>query len=194
MKLELGLTIYDTNAQLFFTIFRSNVSDEKETVEKKEVVKLKKLEAEETKLKELAVDFTSKVPEHEFSPAEVQLYLLGYRKSPAMAAQNVQEWVLRARQEKGHIKRADPWVSEEGFRRNNDITLSDNPTASVTLQDDAQSREMASAIALVETPVTTTDSHCCSCQVLDDIVTICREEEMPSVNYSPLPIGKSSFC
>ena len=71
MKLELGLTIYDTNAQLFFTIFRSNVSDEKETVEKKEVVKLKKLEAEETKLKELAVDFTSKVPEHEFGPAEV---------------------------------------------------------------------------------------------------------------------------
>jgi hypothetical protein len=38
MKLELGLTIHDINAQLFFTIFRSNVSDEKETVDKKEVV------------------------------------------------------------------------------------------------------------------------------------------------------------
>jgi chaperone BCS1 len=35
MKLELGLTTHDINAQLFFTIFRSNVSDEKETVDKK---------------------------------------------------------------------------------------------------------------------------------------------------------------
>jgi hypothetical protein len=113
------------------------------------------------------------VLEHEFSPSDVQLYLLGYRKSPAIAVQNVQEWVLRAWQEKGHIKRADPWVSEEGFCRNNDITPSDNPTASATLQDDVQSREMASAIALIETPVTTADSYYCSCQVLDDIMAIC---------------------
>jgi mitochondrial chaperone BCS1 len=59
MNLELGLTTHDINAQLFFNIFRSNVSNK---------AKFKKLEVEEeTELKELAADFASKVPEHAFS-------------------------------------------------------------------------------------------------------------------------------
>jgi hypothetical protein len=173
------------------SIFRSNVRDENEGADKAEnSSKLKKLGEEETELKALAADFARKVPEYEFSPAEIQLFLVGYRKSPAMAVQDVQEWVFRTREEKGHLNR-DPWASE-GFHSDNDISSSDKSTASAATEDGAQAREMASAIAPVETPVTTADSHCCSCQVLDDIMAIGRAEAMPSVNY-PLPAGKSGL-
>jgi chaperone BCS1 len=188
MKLELGLTTHEINARLFLSIFRSNVSDEKERAEDVEVLRPKKLEVKETELKKLAADFATKVPEYEFSPAEIQMFLLGYRKSPAMAVQNVQEWVVKTREEKGHIKRADFLVSE-GSDIDDDITPSDKSAAFATAQDDTQAREKAS------TTVTTADSHCCSCQVLDDIMAIWGREEMPSVNY-PLPVGKSGpvYC
>lgn len=139
-KLQLGLTTYDINAQLFISIFRSNISDKRKGAEKAEVVRLKKLEIEsETELKALATDFARKVPENEFSPAEIQL-LVGYRKSPAMAVQNVQEWVVKCRKEKRHVRRVDPWVSEERLRSDNDIAPSDKPTVSTTTQDDTRRR------------------------------------------------------
>jgi chaperone BCS1 len=177
MKLELGLTTYDINAQLFFTIFSSNVSNK---------AKFKNLEAEEeTELKEMAADFASKVPEHVFSPADIQLFLLGYKKSPAMALQNVQEWLVRAQEERGHVKRADPWVSEKRFRSDNHTTP---PDKTASLSATTQDGEMASALAAMEMPIPTINSHCCSCQVLEDIRGICAAKEMPSV-HSPLPEG-----
>ena len=48
---------------------------------------------------------------------------------------------------------------------------------------------MASAIATVETPIITTESHCCSCQVLEDIKRIYQGEERPSVSF-PFASGR----
>lgn len=62
---------------------------ENKGVEKADIARLKKLETEsETELKALAAGFARKVPENEFSPAEIQLFWVGYRKSPATAVQN----------------------------------------------------------------------------------------------------------
>jgi hypothetical protein len=174
MKLELGLTTRGVNSQLFASIFRSNISD-KEKADSEEG-------KEETMLKQLAADFASKVPEDEFSPADIQLFLLRYRKSPAMAVQNVQEWVVRARMEKSHTKRADTEVTEGLVHSDNDTTPVDEHIACTPTQD-APTGEMASRIALVETPAT--DSHCCSCQILDEIMAIYRADGMPTVNYPP---------
>jgi hypothetical protein len=181
IKLELGLTTHDINAQLFVTIFRCFASDDTEKADKaEEVAKLKKVEEKETELKKLAADFAGKVPEQEFSLAEIQLFLLRYRKSPAMAVQNVQDWVVKCREEKRHIRRADPEVSEEQFCSDNE------PLA----QDHRQAREIEIATAHMETPVTTADSHCCACQVLDDIMVFCQREGMVSVS-NLLPGGTS---
>ena len=40
-------------------------------------------------------------------------------------------------------RRADPWVSEERFRRDNEIAPLDKFTAPMNKQDDAQAGEMA---------------------------------------------------
>jgi hypothetical protein len=62
-----------------------------------------------------------------------------------MAVQNVQEWVVRAREERGHIKRADPCMAE-AFSSKYDITLLDESTVSAATEEDVQAKEMAGAI------------------------------------------------
>lgn len=189
IKLELGLTSHGMSAQLFCAIFESNVSDNEVTEGN---MKVGELEAEKnTKLKELAAEFAMQVPENEFSPAQVKLYLMGYRKSPSMAVKNVQEWVVRLREEK-RPNGADLSISE-GFRKGNDGTPPDNSTTPAASLDGAQDQGMRGAIAQVEFPIPATDSHCCSCQVLDDIMENCRAEEMPSV-YLPLHLGRATLC
>jgi hypothetical protein len=50
-------------------------------------------------------EFADKVPEGEFSPAEIQSFLVEIRESSRMAVENVEHWMTRTRQEKA--KRAD---------------------------------------------------------------------------------------
>jgi hypothetical protein len=124
MKLELGLTNYGMSAQLFCAIFGSNVSDNEVTEGN---MKVGELEAEKnTKLKELAAEFARQVPENESSPAHIKLYLMGYRKSPSMAVKNVQQWVVRLREDKRPVE-ADLRISE-GFHKGSDGTTPDNST------------------------------------------------------------------
>jgi chaperone BCS1 len=40
-------------------------------------------------LRKLMTEFANKILEQEFSPAEIQLFLLEYRQSPHMAVENV---------------------------------------------------------------------------------------------------------
>lgn len=47
-----------------------------------------------------ADEFAAKVPEHEFSPAEILSFLVQYRDSPSYALENVEDWVARTLQEK----------------------------------------------------------------------------------------------
>ncbi|KAH7114594.1 hypothetical protein EDB81DRAFT_669699, partial [Dactylonectria macrodidyma] len=51
-------------------------------------------------LERLADECAVKVPEREFSPAEILSFLIRYRDSPSCALENVEEWVARTLQEK----------------------------------------------------------------------------------------------
>jgi chaperone BCS1 len=173
-KLELGLTTREVNAQLFASIFRKSKSDKGKT-ESEEA-------QENAMLMQQAADFARKVPEYKFSPADIQQFLLGYRQSPATAVQNVRGWV----EQKCHTTRENPPMSEE-FRNDNEIELSDklktSPTADDGAQDGLQAKEMASVATPTEMPITT-HSHCCSCEILKDIIDICQQEEIPTVNLA----------
>jgi len=48
----------------------------------------------------MAEQFAEGVPEHEFSTAELQGYLLTCKKEPELAVQGVSEWVLQERKER----------------------------------------------------------------------------------------------
>ena len=48
----------------------------------------------------LAEDFAQGVPEHEFSTAELQGYLLTCKKEPELAVEGISEWIVQERKEK----------------------------------------------------------------------------------------------
>ena len=50
----------------------------------------------------LASDFADKIPEYAFSPAEIQSFLVDNRNSPFLSAKNVDDWMVRARKERGN--------------------------------------------------------------------------------------------
>ncbi|TFK37900.1 P-loop containing nucleoside triphosphate hydrolase protein [Crucibulum laeve] len=51
-------------------------------------------------LQELAMNFSGQIPEYEFSTAELQGYLLSWKKQPVKASENVIDWVEQERREK----------------------------------------------------------------------------------------------
>ena len=44
-------------------------------------------------IQKLASEFSNKIPERVFSPAQLQGYLLGYSTSPQLAVYEIQKWV-----------------------------------------------------------------------------------------------------
>jgi chaperone BCS1 len=270
MKLELGLTTHDINAQLFFNTFERSAPNDKDKAE------------EDKELKEIAEEFANKVPENEFSPAEIQLFLVANRKSPAMAVHSLQGWIAKVREEKttssipslgmttlhhngfsgksfgtidssaaqrapaltnntadnGAIAQdllsqdvattdvifasqsgifpynstaaqrapalsnytadgamaydavgryrhdwvAAPSPSESGGSgRVQNVALNEAHSSPATPQDCVQARETTNTVAVLETSKTVEKSHCCSCQVIEDIRGICMRERIPSV-------------
>jgi len=103
MKLELGYTNKDINARLFRALFMRD-----------DTLPDRSRQGDEVTLRKLMTEFANKMPEQEFSPAEIQSFFLEYRRSPHMAVENVQEWVVRTREGKRQMKRADSWVLQEG--------------------------------------------------------------------------------
>jgi len=103
IKLELGYTNQDINARLFCALFMRD-----------DTLPDGSQRGDEDTLRKLMREFASKIPEQEFSAAEVQLFLKEYRRLPHMAVENVQEWVVRTREGKKHMKRADSWMLQGG--------------------------------------------------------------------------------
>lgn len=52
------------------------------------------------KVERLSVEFSAKIPAHEFSPAELQGYLLKNKRKPEAAVEGAEQWVLDTRKEK----------------------------------------------------------------------------------------------
>ncbi|CAO3645551.1 unnamed protein product [Cunninghamella blakesleeana] len=56
---------------------------------------------EDDYLLNLAKQFSSKIPNHQFSMAHLQGYLMAYKRTPEVAVENVEEWVKKHFQNKG---------------------------------------------------------------------------------------------
>lgn len=58
-----------------------------------------------------AGEFAREIPEGEFSPAEIQSFLVEHRGSARVAVEKVQEWMERTRAERSKMARADSFVA-----------------------------------------------------------------------------------
>lgn len=74
------------------------------TVEKERLATAARLESERdeatAKVGLLASQFAAKIPAHEFSPAEIQGFLLKHKRSPTAAVEGAEQWVVETRKEK----------------------------------------------------------------------------------------------
>lgn len=70
----------------------------------------KPVEDDET-VEQCAREFSEKVPEREFSPAEIQSFLLEHRCSARSAVDRVLQWIDRTREERKKMKSGDSFVT-----------------------------------------------------------------------------------
>ncbi|KAH6884968.1 P-loop containing nucleoside triphosphate hydrolase protein [Thelonectria olida] len=91
MEVEFELVDRDLATQIYHFVFEQ--PDEVD-------LNREKWSKDQPVLERLADEFAAKVPEHEFSPAEILSFLVRYRDSPNSALDNVEEWVARTLQEK----------------------------------------------------------------------------------------------
>lgn len=106
-KFELGLADKEMTADLFRLVFKpmecdiallkSTQSDVLVGSGKNtKVHEAAMILGEEVKrVEQLAEEFAAKVPELEFSPAEILSFLMGYRQSPRQPIDNVEIWMRR---------------------------------------------------------------------------------------------------
>jgi chaperone BCS1 len=111
-KVELGLADKKMTADLFCFVFKPMEGDVAlpkdvqsdvlvRSGENTEVHEAAMSLGEEIKrVEQLAQEFAAKVPELEFSPAELLSFLMGYRQSPREAIDNVEIWMTRIREAK----------------------------------------------------------------------------------------------
>ncbi|KAI2468333.1 BCS1 N terminal-domain-containing protein [Annulohypoxylon bovei var. microspora] len=71
-----------------------------EAKEKREEEKAKRLAAEDARISALADEFSAKIPTHEFSPAELQGYLMKHKRNPQKAVENVEEFIEQTRKDR----------------------------------------------------------------------------------------------
>ncbi|KAK4032047.1 putative mitochondrial chaperone BCS1-A [Parachaetomium inaequale] len=100
-KIELPNADKDVIFRLFCMIFKKaegDIPDPKQPAE------------DDRTVEEFARDFAREVPEREFSPAEIQSYLVEHRGSARVAVEKVQEWMDRTRAERSKMARADSFM------------------------------------------------------------------------------------
>ncbi|KAH6675906.1 BCS1 N terminal-domain-containing protein [Halenospora varia] len=115
-KFELGLADKKMTAELFCYIFKPMEGDVAlpkdaqpdvlvRSGENREVHEAAMSPEEEVKrVEQLAQEFAARVPELEFSPAELLSFLMGYRQSPEEVIDNVEVWMMRIREERKKVK------------------------------------------------------------------------------------------
>jgi len=99
-KIPFGLASKEIIAELFRIVYQhSDDVTDKEVLVRDDVIE------------QQAVEFASKVPDLEFSPAEIIAFLLENRQSPSTAVEGVQQWMTKIREGKKEDKKADPPLS-----------------------------------------------------------------------------------
>ncbi len=76
-----------------------------------------------SEIAELAAQFSDHIPSNEFTPAEIQGFLLKHKRSPEAAVQGAEEWVKITKKEKEDKKQEQV---EEKKEKENDVTKKDS--------------------------------------------------------------------
>ncbi len=100
-KIELPNADKDVIFRLFYIIFKKAEGDATDPKQPAE---------DDGTVERFARNFTREVPEREFSPAEIQSYLVEYRGSARTVVEKVREWMDRTRVERSKIARADSFI------------------------------------------------------------------------------------
>ena len=69
-------------------------------------------------LNQMALAFSAEIPEHVLSPAEIQGFLMNWKKQPAEAVAKVKEWVeeiMKEKKDKAAAKLLDDAVTDKGI-------------------------------------------------------------------------------
>jgi len=114
-KIEFQLANKEMMTRLFTFVYDSKPEtsiEGNDSVESSDKIENGKLVKDEELLK-LAGEFAGKIPELEFSPAEIISLLLENKQSPQQAISNVDTWTEKIRDEKKRMKRADSWALHE---------------------------------------------------------------------------------
>jgi len=100
-KVELRNADRDMTRRLFCLVFKQSKDD---------ISDLEKPAEDDETVNRLANEFAHKVPELEFSPAEIQSFLVEHRHSPDKAMEKMKDWMTKVREERKKVKRAGSWV------------------------------------------------------------------------------------
>ena len=103
-KVELRNADRDMTRRLFCLVFKQLKDD---------ISDLEKPAEDDETVNRLANEFAHKVPELEFSPAEIQSFLVEHRHSLDKAMEKMKDWMIRVREERKKVKRAGSWVFQE---------------------------------------------------------------------------------
>ncbi|KAF3061785.1 putative mitochondrial chaperone BCS1-B [Daldinia childiae] len=111
MIVRFGLADEGMTAAIFRAIFARLDGDEApenttdaplhpEEREKQEAEKAKERADDDTRVNALAEEFSAKMPSHEFSPAEIQGYLMKYKRNAQEAIANIDEFITQTRKDR----------------------------------------------------------------------------------------------
>ncbi|PVH91198.1 P-loop containing nucleoside triphosphate hydrolase protein [Periconia macrospinosa] len=112
MKVEFQLADRDMISQLFFFIYGPKPSNEIDYNESGSSISQgeKDYVIQNGELHQLAQEFAAKIPESEFSPAEIMSFLLANKHSPRRAVAGVGDWMERNREERKRAPRTNSWA------------------------------------------------------------------------------------
>ncbi|KAI1416573.1 BCS1 N terminal-domain-containing protein [Hypoxylon sp. FL1857] len=130
MIVEFGLADEEMTSSIFRAIFARLDGDDgpEDTTEvlldadarkKLQEEKAQKWVAEEARVNALAEEFAAKIPAHEFSPAELQGFLLKHKRDAEAAVANVEEFIEKTRKDRKEkqLKEAEEKRKEEARKK-----------------------------------------------------------------------------
>ncbi|KAL5373610.1 hypothetical protein PMIN06_012491 [Paraphaeosphaeria minitans] len=117
MRVEFQLADRDMIIQLFFFIYGSEPSNliqrdgsedsaDEDSADEDSKVNI----THNRELRQLAKKLAAKIPEFEFSPAEIMSFLLANKHLPRRAVADVGAWVEKSREERKKLSRTNSWV------------------------------------------------------------------------------------
>ena len=95
-KVEFQLANKDMSGRIFCNVFKQS-EDENPDKEKRG--------RENERVEQVAKDFAARMPEREFSAAEILSFLMEHKHSPTNAVEKVGEWVIKATEERRKLSK-----------------------------------------------------------------------------------------